>query len=127
MIYPEIKEYVMKNKKGELIAPCGSRRAFFLPIIEDRLEEVKKVLEEKLFRKAKVYTLQELVDKGFFDLELVHQNKFEALFVNLVVLPFEEYSVFWLGEDEYLNPYDLGAHGGLTEHEMLTPFMAMEV
>lgn len=123
-VLPEIKEWTKTNEKGELIAPAGSARDFFLHIKEEHIEEAVTAIGELVAGKAEVYLVEELVEQGFFGPTI--SDTFLGRVGNVVVLPYEGESVFWWGGGKFDKKF-IGHHGGLTPHEMESIFLALEL
>lgn len=118
---PSIKEYIKKNRQGDLLVPAGSCRDFFLHIREECLEEVQEKLQKYLGARAAVYLTRELIEQGFFGTGTLSQTFLDRV-GNLVILPFEGESVWWR-ERHRFDQHFYGAHGGLTREEMETIFL----
>jgi hypothetical protein len=119
--FPQIKEYLKKNRRGELLVPAGSCRDFFLHIQEERLEEAKGVLEELLEGRAEVYLTRDLISWGFFG-EEAPSSRFLERVGNLVILAKGHQGIWWLDKPRFSQHF-YGAHGGLTRAEMETIFL----
>lgn len=119
---PQIKNWLMKNKKEELIVPEGSPRDFFLHVKKDSLLQAKEKLEKLLKDKAEVYLTENLIKRGVFGEKI--SPSFRKKVGNLVILPFKGESVWWFEKDRFENKF-FGHHGGLTPEEMEIPFLVL--
>jgi predicted AlkP superfamily pyrophosphatase or phosphodiesterase len=119
---PEIeKDFLKRNNKGNVIAPAGSCRDFFLHVQEDRILEAQEILKKFLDGKAEVYLTKDLIKKGFFGREPVSEV-FLSRVGNLVILPYSGEGVWWYKKGHFEQHF-YGAHGGLTRDEMEIPFL----
>jgi len=121
---PDFRDYIATNRKGELLAPAGSPRDFFLHVKPERLTEMRERLAEHLRDKALVIETSALAAEGFFGPRV--SEHFLARVGNLVVLPFAGESVYYYERDRFENRY-WGHHGGLTREEMEIPLMIAEL
>lgn len=120
--FPEILQYVKRNKIGEYLAPCGSCRDLFLHVYPERLDFVISFLKDKLQDKAEVYPTTELLNAGLFG-DNPSQRLLERL-GNIVILPNDNLTVFWYEESKFQVKH-LGMHGGLTSTEMEVPLLVL--
>lgn len=123
-LFPEIIPLLKTNKQGKLLAPAGSPRDFFLHVKDDKLTEVEEHLKEVFKGKAEVYRTEKLLESGIFGLTPPSQRFLERV-GNLVILPYENESVFWFEEGKFWVKF-LGNHGGLTRREMETIFLYLK-
>ena len=121
---PNFSDYIITNRKGELLTPAGSPRDFFLHVKPERLSELRDRLVEHLQDRALVVETSALAAEGFFGPSL--SERFLARVGNLVVLPFASQSVYYYERDRFENRY-WGHHGGLTREEMEIPLMMAEL
>lgn len=117
-IVPNIHEYFLKKKDGSPIVPVGYNRDMFLYIKEDKLNEVKTILNINLRNKADIYTLDELVGLGVFT---KMSKEFKERVGNLIILPHVPYGVWWYEEGKEVKVK--GSHGGLSREEMEIPLL----
>lgn len=120
--FPEIIPWMQTNKKGELLVPVGACRDMFLHIKDECLEKAYIFLKEKLQGKAEVYTVKNLIDRGFFGPN--PSEPFLKRVGNLVILSRKNESVWWYEKDKFEITY-FGHHGGLTRDEAEIPFMCL--
>ncbi len=117
-----ITKYFKTIKNGEPIVPAGSCRDMFLHVNEDSMEDLFKILNEKLKGKAEIYETTKLIKEGFFGRKI--SKEFTSRVGNLVILPYAGESVWWY-EEGVFEQKDIGHHGGLTREEMEIPFLAL--
>lgn len=122
-LIPEIADYFLETKTGNPIVPAGSCRDMFLHVKEERLTELKGMLEEKLNGIAEVYKTSDLVAKGFFGKD-EPSKEFKERVGNLVILPYSGQGVWWYEKGVFEQEH-LGHHGGLTREEVEIPFLAL--
>lgn len=120
---PEIVKFMRHNKNGDPIVPAGSCRDMFLHIEDDKLDYVKSLLEKVLFKKARVYKTQELLNQGFFNIP--SKNLIERL-GNLVIFSYGVDTVWWYEKGRFEQNY-YGQHGGLTSEEMEIPLLSLSI
>jgi len=118
---PSLLQFIKRNRQGDLIAPAGSCRDFFLHIKEEALERVRIQLTQRLQGKAAVYLTEELIKQHFFGSKPPSKNFLDRV-GNLVILPYEGEGVWWR-EKHRFDQHFYGAHGGLTRGEMETIFL----
>jgi predicted AlkP superfamily pyrophosphatase or phosphodiesterase len=118
---PEIISKMKTDFTGHPLAPAGSPRDYFLYIQESDLEEVYQILQKRLKGKAWIYKTQTLIEQGIFG-PLPLSPRFLQRIGNLVILPYEQESVFWYEKNRFDNHF-YGNHGGLTCDEMDTIFL----
>jgi hypothetical protein len=114
-----VHQFIKTNQRGELLVAGGACRDFFLYIKDECLEEAQQFLAERLEGKADVYKVHDLIDEGFFG-ALPLSADFLGRVGNLVILPFENESVWWYEQGKFEQRF-YGHHGGLTRHEMEIP------
>lgn len=119
-IFPKIKNWLKKNKKGRFLVPAGSCRDMFLYIKEEFLDEAEKTLQKKLKGIAEVYQTNHLIKKGLFGKNIT--KKFLERIGNLVILPYKNQSVWWYQKNRFEQRY-YGHHGGLTKEEIEIPMI----
>ena len=120
---PEILSSMLKNKAGEIIAPAGSCRDMFLYIKENQLVATKEIVTKKLSGIAEVHETKTLIDQHFFGDEKP-SKAFLSRVGNLVILPYENKTVWWFEEKKFGVRF-LGHHGGLTRNEAETIFLTL--
>ncbi len=118
--FKEIEQYLERGNDGEILAPAGSPRDFFLYVQDKFLDLVYLKLKKLLRNKALVMKTKTLIEKGFFSQDL--SQKFLANLANLVVLPNEHHAVWWYKKGVF-EVNKKGHHGGLSQDEMLIPLL----
>ncbi|MGE5188361.1 MAG: alkaline phosphatase family protein [Betaproteobacteria bacterium] len=104
------------------IMPTGSPREVFLHIKENKLQETKDWLTQKISGKAQVLETSEAVESGLFGSGDPSQSVLDRL-GNLMILPCGNGTVWFESPGGCKLTY-LGQHGGLSGQEMLVPFGA---
>ena len=122
--YPEIREALQRNERGNVILPTGNIRNMFLHVREEKLQEMQRFVAEKLSGKADVWLTQDAIGRGLFGLG-EPTERFRERIGNLLVLPYEDEIVWWeypgKGQDK---THFRGHHGGLSPTEMFIPLGA---
>jgi len=118
-----IEQYLQTNRKGKLLVPAGSARDMFLHVKEERMDEALTLLQRHLQGKAEVYRTEQLVIEHFFG-PAQPSKEFMARVGNLVILPYQNESVWWYEGGKFEMHY-LGHHGGLTPEEMEIPLLLL--
>ncbi|BBE31375.1 phosphodiesterase [Tepiditoga spiralis] len=116
---PELNNYTEVNKKGKPIIRCGSYRDVFLYIKDENLEEVYDLLKEKLSNTAEVFKTSDMIKEKFFGNV---SERFLERVGNIVILPYENKSVWWYEEGKFSIELP-GMHGGLSKEEMEIPLL----
>ena len=119
--FPEVLPLIKRNKRGEMIAPAGSCRDFFLHIEDAYLDQAASVLSGRLKEMAWVVKTKELIERGFFGLGNPSKD-FMSRVGNLVLLPYGHESIWWYEKDRF-DQHFFAMHGGLTRAEMETIFL----
>ncbi len=115
-LVPELAAATPGGADGRPLAPGGSNRDLFLYLNQDRVEEMRAALSERLAGRAEVHRVADLAAQGLFG---PHASPlFLARAGDLVVLPYAGESVWWDAEPFKLR--HLGMHGGLTPEEAHT-------
>ncbi len=133
---PEKIIYLEEDKKlagfyelglsGKPICPSGFLRDVFFHIKENKLEEAKNYLLEKLGGKAMVLETKKAFEEGMFGIG-VPNNKFFDRVGNLIAVPLQDYQI-WHSKEWYdyirgNKPHMFGMHGGLSKDEILIPLL----
>lgn len=119
-----IERFLKMNRRGQLLVPAGSARDMFLYIKDDLLEEAQSFLSSRLEGKADVVKTEDLINNGYFGIEV--SSRFRERAGNLVILPYRYESVWWYEKDRFEMRFR-GHHGGLTPQEMETVLYSYEV
>ena len=120
---PDIKPYLKTNRQGQLLAPAGSARDMFLYVHDEHIQEAVALLRQNLEGRAEVYPTQELLAQHFFSAGEPSPT-FLARLGNVVILPYQNETVWWSQEGKYDMRF-LGHHGGLTREEMEIPLLLL--
>jgi len=122
-LIPGIERWMETTGQGRPRVPAGSCRDMFLHIREERLEEARVRLQERLAGRAEVQLVRDLIAEGFFG-SAPPSRAFLSRVGNLVILPYEHQSVWWHEEGRFAQAF-YGHHGGLTPAEMETFLAAL--
>jgi hypothetical protein len=122
--FKDLEDLLKKNRKGEMIIPCGSARDFFLHINDAGIEEAVGLLRKELQGKAEVWLVRDMIDQGYFGPTL--SNRFLERVGNVVILPYPNESVWWFEKDKFEMRFR-GHHGGLSRQEMEIPLISWEL
>jgi predicted AlkP superfamily pyrophosphatase or phosphodiesterase len=119
-----LERFLKTNRRGQLLVPAGSARDLFLYVKDDLLDEAQSFLVSRLEGKADVLKTGDLVEEGFFGVEV--SSRFRERAGNLVILPYRYESVWWYEKDKFEQRF-YGHHGGLTPQEMETVLYSYEI
>jgi hypothetical protein len=123
-VWPEIGSHFKKNRRGGPIVPCGGvGRNMFLHVEREAVDEVRLRLEDLLRDRAELYSVEEMVAKGFFGFQ-TPSNRFYERAGDLVIVPYEGETVWWFDKGRFEMKMR-GNHGGLTAREMEIPFLTL--
>lgn len=111
--FPEVKENLR-------VTPTGGPRDVFLHLRPGKLEAAFAFLTKTLKGKAEVLLISEAIKIGLFGKEKP-KKKFLKRAGDLLVLPYEDYTVWWEYPNSKLRQFR-GHHGGLIPKEVLIPF-----
>ena len=121
--FAKLRPLLRTNRRGELLAPAGSCRDFFIHAHEEHIDEAQALLARLVGERAEVRRVSAMIDDGYFGPGAVTET-FRARVGNLVVLPSAGESVYWLGDGRFKQKY-YGHHGGLTPQEMEIPLLLL--
>lgn len=121
--FPQLKEWLKTNKKGELLIPAGSCRNMILYVKEEYLSGAQTLLQEALAGKAEVYRVDELIQQHFFGPKKPSKAFLDRV-GDLAILPYNNESVWWYEKDKFEIKY-YGHHGGMTSEEMKTMLLCL--
>lgn len=107
------------------ILPTGSPRDVFLHIKDQKLQQTKDALKEKIGDKAHIIETKQAVECGLFGLGNASEAFFERA-GNLLIMPYGKETV-WFEHRSGRKINLLGQHGGLHPDEMLVPFAAAKL
>jgi predicted AlkP superfamily pyrophosphatase or phosphodiesterase len=116
---PNLTSLLRHNKQGEVIAPAGSCRDFF--VYAEKIDEAKELLDKHLAGKAAVFKTEDLIQDHFFGLRKP-SPEFLSRVGNLVILPRGNNSVWWYEKGRFEQHFH-AMHGGLSREEMETIFL----
>lgn len=119
---PEIVPLVATNRDGLPLAPAGSPRDFFLHVKPGCADEAADILSQRLDGFADIRRTEDLIDAGFFGPDV--SATFRARVSDLVILPYGGNTVAWYEEGRFEMKHR-GQHGGLHQHEMEIPLLAL--
>ncbi len=109
-------------REGLLFPPVGDARAAYLFVRRGREGEVKEYLEEHFPGEFLILETEEALAQGLWGLERPTQE-FRARLGDLVVAARGRRLLLWPREEFRLR----GMHGGITEQELLVPFLALKL
>lgn len=121
--FSKLRPLLRTNQQGEILAPAGSCRDFFVHAQPAHLDEAQAVLTSIVRERAEVRRVDAMIEEGYFGPHAV-SAQFRSRVGNLVVLPFAGESVYWLGDGRFKQKY-YGHHGGLTPQEMEIPLLLL--
>jgi predicted AlkP superfamily pyrophosphatase or phosphodiesterase len=125
--FKKLKESFRKSVKGKTILPSGSPRDLYLHLKPNKINEVKDFLLYKLKNKAEVISVEEAIKQGLFgSLNKKIKRKFYERAGDLIILPLNNNTV-WYKHFKGEKLRYTGLHGGLTEEEMVVPFIATKL
>ena len=116
-----IERFIRRNGGNELLVPAGSPRDMFLYIKEEMLDEAREFLQKGLSGAADVAKTADLIAAGYFG-AMPPSRTFMARVGNLVILPYENQTVWWYEKDRFEMKFR-GHHGGLSPQEMEIPLL----
>ena len=119
-VFPDICDFFKRNRQGEPLVPAGSCRDFFLHVEEKHFTSCKDLLEKRFQSVAEIYATEDLIGKGFFGPN--PSQKFKSRVGNLVILPYENESIWWFSKHKFEQHFH-AAHGGLEKKEMESIFL----
>jgi hypothetical protein len=111
--------YLKTNRSGDLLAPAGSARDFFLYVKDEMLDEAHAFLTERLADEADVVKTEWLIDAGYFGPPPM-SDFFLKRVGNLVILAHGNKTVWWYEKGKFEQRLH-GIHGGLSRQEMEIP------
>lgn len=109
-------------REGLLCPPTGDARAAYLYLRRGHEQEVEEFLRERFPQDLLVMKSDEALEKGLWGLERPTSES-RARLGDLVALARGSRFLLWPKEEFKLR----GMHGGLTEEELLVPFLALEI
>ena len=123
--YPEITDNFCLGPSGNKILPWGSPRDVFLFIQEEKLQSTFEFLNKILNGKATIMRTEKAIKENLFGHGNPHK-KFKSRIGNILILPHNNNTVWYEHiKNERLKLY--GMHGGLSDDEMLIPFVVAKL
>lgn len=119
-IMPDISNYLQNGLDGNPLIKAGSPLDCFLYVKENLLTELYEKLSSQLEGRARLYFVEDLIQEGLFGKDL--SEDFLDRVGNLLILPTDEWSVWW-SDPKSNDVVYLGGHGGLTPSEMDIPLL----
>jgi predicted AlkP superfamily pyrophosphatase or phosphodiesterase len=105
-----------------VMVPTGENRLPFLTSKSNHNGDVVKLIKKHFQDDFNVIPSMEAIDKGLFGKGKLHPNLVDRV-GDLVLIPQENAYLWWWHKE---NPL-LGRHGGLSQEEMLIPFLALRL
>lgn len=126
--FPEIVESFEIDKNGLPILPCGSSRDVFLHIKKDKLDTTIERLKEILKGTADILTIEEAISRNLFGTGATADQiqRFTNRAGNVLILPYRDKRV-WYEHIPGKPEKEIGMHGGLSDQEMLIPFIGVRL
>ncbi len=121
----DLQKSFQVSKNGRIIPPAGISRDCFLHIKEEKLQEVKEILENKLKDKAKIITVTQGLELGLFGNGKVHPE-FLRRTGNLLILPYDNHLLWYRYRPGY-ETKNIGQHGGLSKEEIEIPLISVRL
>lgn len=119
--YLPLEESYLRSPAAKSIHPTGSPHDVFLHIFQPKISGTLELLRRELADKAEVITVTEAVERGLFGLNQP-SNRFLKRVGDILILPYEGYHV-WYKHEPTGHYGQRGIHGGLSEAEMIVPFV----
>jgi predicted AlkP superfamily pyrophosphatase or phosphodiesterase len=119
--YTLLEDNFKKGRNGKKILPTGSPHDVMLFIDPAMEGKILEFLKGELDRKAEVITTREAVSRGLFGLNQP-SDRFLRRIGNILILPYPGYHVWYQFIPNAQYSF-LGMHGGLSEDEMIVPFI----
>ena len=107
------------------ILPTGSPRDIFLHVKEQKLQQTKEALIQKIGDKAQILETKQVAESGLFGLGKTSEAFLERT-GNLLIVPYGKETV-WFEHRSGRRINLFGQHGGLHPDEMLVPFAAAKL
>jgi len=104
------------------IPPTGDSRAAFLYVKQGEIDEVKDYIYRNIKDKLLVLNSSEAIKEGFFGFG-PYKKKISDRVGDLIMLPYSNYSFAYRHRGPEREFIMRGSHGGLSEDEMLVPFI----
>ncbi len=124
-VFEKLRPLLRVNRRGQILAPGGSPRDFFVYARDECVDEAQSLLAGALAGHADVVRCADLVRQGFFGPPPT-SSVLAARMGSLVVLPFAGEGVYWYERGRFVQRYR-GHHGGLLPSEMEIPLLLTRV
>lgn len=121
---PNLTDYLKLNSSGEVIRFGGGYRNLLLYGKHGAVSELASMLQKSLNGIADVLTQEDASLAGIFGPSPLSEH-FSQRIGDVIILPYEGYSVNWEESGVYLPELKKGHHGGLTAREMEIMFLAL--
>jgi hypothetical protein len=118
---PAIDSYLQRDKQGKVIPCSGGFRSCFLHALPEKQILLRDILRERLSGKAVVLTLDEAMDRGFFDRALCSERFLESV-GNILILSLDGHAVYYHISGKFDHKMR-SVHGGASQAEMTTPYI----
>ena len=118
---PGFTEKLKLSQNGKIIPPSGGSRDVILNVKDEELENMISLLENALEGKATILKTDQAISEGLFG-DGVPTKRFLDRVGNLLILA-HDYNAIWYHFAPDIIFKHKGIHGGLTEDEMLIPFI----
>lgn len=119
--FPELIKNLKSSKRDKPILPTGSPRDIFLHVKKGKLLDTEKILMKNLEKKAKIMKTTTAIKSELFGIGDVRKTFLQRV-GDLMVLPYDNETI-WFEHFKNIKFTSLGHHGGLSQNEMLVPFM----
>jgi hypothetical protein len=101
------------------INPTGENRLAYLHVKHGKMDEVKNYINREWSNQFEILHSEDALNKGLFGPEPYHDNMLSRL-GDLILISKGNAFLWWANKN---NPL-IGRHGGLSEQEMVVPFLA---
>ena len=122
-LFGRLRPLLRTTERGDIVAPGGSCRDFFLYAQPDHLDEAHSLVATMVGERGDVRRVDAMIEQGYFGLNGVSEH-FRSRVGNLIVLPYAGNGIYWFGDGRFRQRY-WGNHGGLTPQEMEIPFLLL--
>ncbi|MEM3383400.1 MAG: alkaline phosphatase family protein [Nitrososphaerales archaeon] len=107
------------------IPPTGDSRAAFLYVKPGKIDEVKDYIDRRLKDKVFVLNSDKAIEEGLFGIG--SKKRINDRVGHLIILPYKNYSFNYRHRGSEKDFIMRGSHGGLSEEEMLVPFICKNI
>lgn len=119
--FPDLIKNLQCNKRGIPILPTGSPRDIFLHVKKEKLLDTQQILTQSLEKKAKIVKADTAINDRLFGIGNIRKTFLQRV-GDILVLPYDNETI-WFEHFKDIKFASLGHHGGLSQNEMLVPFM----